>query len=160
MALAWRTHLAGRGMSPATINRRLSALRALTALGRTLGLIAWKIEIQNVRAAAYRDTRGPQRAGVIALLAAAAAQTGQRQAARDVALVRLLQRGRPRKRCLQARRWGLQRCVPCAPAWFLGGPYFSREPPFGLGRRDAMTSEGPRSKRPRQFVQRSYDDDD
>lgn len=90
LALAWRAHLAGRGMSPATINRRLSALRALTALGRTLGLITWKIEIQNVRAAAYRDTRGPQRAGVIALLAAAAAQTVPGKAARDGALLRLL----------------------------------------------------------------------
>ena len=90
LALAWRAHLAGRGMSPATINRRLSALRALTALGRTLGLITWKIEIQNVRATAYRDTRGPQRAGVIALLAAAAAQTVPGKAVRDVALLRLL----------------------------------------------------------------------
>jgi integrase/recombinase XerC len=90
MALAWRSHLVGLGRSPATINRRLSALRAVVALARTLGLITWGLDIKNLRAEAYRDTRGPERKGVQALLAAAETQAERRKAARDVALIRLL----------------------------------------------------------------------
>jgi integrase/recombinase XerC len=90
LALAWRSHLVGLGRSPATINRRLSALRAVVALARTLGLITWGLDIKNLRAEAYRDTRGPERKGVLALLAAATSQSDRRKAARDVALVRLL----------------------------------------------------------------------
>jgi integrase/recombinase XerC len=78
------------GRAPATINRRLSALRALVALGRTLGLIAWNIDIRNLRSEAYRDTTGPKRVGVVALLAAASVQVDMRKAARDVAAIRLL----------------------------------------------------------------------
>lgn len=37
--LAYRAHLLERGLSPATINRRLSAVRSLVKLARTLGLV-------------------------------------------------------------------------------------------------------------------------
>lgn len=90
VALGWRSHLVGLGRSPATINRRLSSLRSMVALGRTLGLINWGIDIRNLPAQSYKDTRGPQREGIVALLATASAQVDRRKAARDVALVRLL----------------------------------------------------------------------
>lgn len=90
LALAWRSHLIEEGRSPSTVNRKLSALRALVALGRTLGLVVWRLDIRNLPSEVYRDTRGPQRDGVVAMLAAAAAQTDRRKALRDVALLRLL----------------------------------------------------------------------
>ena len=34
--------------APATINRKLSALRAVTKLGRMLGLISWQIDVKNL----------------------------------------------------------------------------------------------------------------
>ncbi len=89
LALAYRSAMVEAGRSPATINRRLSAVRSLVALARTLGLIGWALEIRNVRSEAYRDTRGPQTTGIEALLAAARRQE-ERKAARDVAMVRLM----------------------------------------------------------------------
>jgi integrase/recombinase XerC len=89
LALAYKADLLGRGLAPATINRRLAALRSLVKLGRTLGLVAWSLEVEGVRAEAYRDTRGPGQAGFRRLLD----QLGQRQdpkALRDRALLRLL----------------------------------------------------------------------
>lgn len=90
IALAWRSEMIGSGLAPATVNRRLSALRALVALARTLGLVTWRIDIRNVRATAYRNTAGPRRDGVARLVAVAAAQADRPKAARDVALIRLL----------------------------------------------------------------------
>jgi integrase/recombinase XerC len=90
LALAWRSHLMALGRAPATINRRLSALRALADLGRMLGVITWGIEVRNLPAQSYRDTKGPQRTAVVALLDAASAQPDVRKAKRDAALVRLL----------------------------------------------------------------------
>jgi integrase/recombinase XerC len=78
-----------RGPQAATINRRLAALRSLVKLANTLGLVSWTLTVENVRAQAYRDTRGPGRDGFKAMLAAAQAQRG-RKALRDVALLRLL----------------------------------------------------------------------
>jgi integrase/recombinase XerC len=89
LALAYRSHMVGAGRSPATVNRRLSALRSLNALARTLGLVTWTLEVRNVKSEAYRDTRGPQLDGVTALLAAAKRQAGTK-ALRDVAMIRLL----------------------------------------------------------------------
>ncbi len=53
----------GRRPSANTINRRLTALRSLVKLGRTLGLVSFTLEVQSVKADPYRDTRGPGRAG-------------------------------------------------------------------------------------------------
>jgi len=62
-ALAYKTHLLERGLSAATVNRRLAALRSLVKLGRTLGLIPWTLEIQGMKSETYRDTKGPGRSG-------------------------------------------------------------------------------------------------
>ncbi len=59
IALQYRKHLLERNLQSTTINRRLAALRSLTEMARTLGIITWKLEIKNQKTEAYRDTRGP-----------------------------------------------------------------------------------------------------
>lgn len=86
---AYRMQMEEQGLSPSTINRRLSALRSLTKFGRQFGLINWKIEIENVRAASYRDTRGPGRERVYLLIEALRKQ-GSPKAKRDLAIVMLM----------------------------------------------------------------------
>src|SRR5215470_10002711 len=68
LALAYRTHLMERELAAITINRRLTALRPIIKLARTLGLIPWTLEIQGLKTEVYRDTRGPGRNGFRALL--------------------------------------------------------------------------------------------
>ena len=58
MVLAYRTHLLERGLSPKTINRHLSSLRSMVKLGRVLGMVSWSLEVESIKSAAYRDTRG------------------------------------------------------------------------------------------------------
>lgn len=87
--LAYRTHLVERGLQSATINRRLAALRSLVTLARTLGQVPWTLEVSNLKAERYRDTRGPGRAGVRLLLDALEDRPVAR-ACRDRAAVRLL----------------------------------------------------------------------
>lgn len=89
VALAYRAHMVERTLAPATINRRLSALRSLVTLGNTLGLISWKLQIDNVRSELYRDTRGPGRDAVKAMTKIAAARGGMK-GLRDAAILRLL----------------------------------------------------------------------
>lgn len=89
LALGYRAHLVEGKLSPATINRRLAALRSLVRLARTLGLVSWTLEVSDLRRQPYRDTRGPSRATFLRLLE----KLGERQgpkAIRDLALVRLL----------------------------------------------------------------------
>ena len=68
--LAYRTAMTEAGLAPATIAQRLAAIRSLVKLARTLGLVAWQIEIASPKVRAYRDTRGPGTDGVRAMLAA------------------------------------------------------------------------------------------
>jgi integrase/recombinase XerC len=70
LALAYRTHLMERELAAITINRRLTALRSMIKLARTLGLIPWTLEIQGLKTEGYRDTRGPGRNGFRALASA------------------------------------------------------------------------------------------
>lgn len=88
IALQYKGNLVAAGRSPATVNRRLSALRSVVALAKTLGLVAWTLEVPNEKAQTYRDTRGPGRGGVRALLDAI--QGDGPKALRDRAIVRLL----------------------------------------------------------------------
>ena len=87
-ALAYRADLLERHLSAATVNRRLAALRSLVKVGRTLGLVPWELEVENLEAEPYRDTRGPGVDGFRRMLAAVEG-TGLK-ARRDRALLRLL----------------------------------------------------------------------
>jgi len=89
LAFSYKTHLVERGLQAATINRRLAALRSLTHLARTFGLVPWKLEVQNVRAEAYRDTRGPGKQGFRCLLEEVGRKK-TKKTIRDKAILRLL----------------------------------------------------------------------
>lgn len=65
LLLEWQDEQLAAGRAPFTVNRRLSALRSLVKLGRTLGLINWALDVQGVRGArGVRDMRGPTELGV------------------------------------------------------------------------------------------------
>ncbi|MCI0343744.1 MAG: tyrosine-type recombinase/integrase [Planctomycetales bacterium] len=83
------SRLLERGLAPATINRRITALRSLVRLGRLLGHVPWTLEIPSVRAEAYGDTRGPGREGFRGLLAQLVDRDDPK-ARRDRAVLRLL----------------------------------------------------------------------
>ena len=89
LALDYRADLLARGLAAATINRRLAALRSFVKVGRIIGLVPWSLEVQNMKAEAYRDTKGPGRPGVVLLLEEAQKRQGKK-ALRDRALLRLL----------------------------------------------------------------------
>jgi integrase/recombinase XerC len=63
LVLDYKACLLERQLTPATINRRLAALRSLVKLARTLGLISWRLEVEGMKSEGYRDTRGPGRVG-------------------------------------------------------------------------------------------------
>ena len=129
LTLLYRAHLQSRGLSPATINRRLAALRSLVKLARTLGLVGWILEVDGLRSEAYRDTRGPGTSGYRQLLAQLDGQTDPRSI-RDRAIVRLLY------------DLGLRRAEVCRldladfePAGATGGPGLKV---LGKGRREKV----------------------
>lgn len=84
------------GMAPATINRRLCALRSVIKVLRTAGQTSWVPEVPGVKGKRYRDTRGAGDDGVRSLLHVieadmASERRGTRwQAYRDMAMVRLM----------------------------------------------------------------------
>jgi integrase/recombinase XerC len=87
-ALGYRQNLLVRRLAPATVNRRLAALRALVKLARTVGLLTWMLTIPGLRAEPYRDTAGPGKEGVRKLLAQVTGRTDAK-ALRDLAILRL-----------------------------------------------------------------------
>jgi integrase/recombinase XerC len=56
IALAFEQDLIERGLQPSTVNRRLAALRSVTCVASTLGMIPWKVQIKNEKTMPYRDT--------------------------------------------------------------------------------------------------------
>ncbi len=89
LALGYRNDMVSRGLQPATVNRRLAALRSLVRLGNTLGLVSWRLDVEAVDSVTYRDTRGPGRDGVRAMVGQAKAR-GDPKGLRDLAILRLL----------------------------------------------------------------------
>lgn len=89
LALLWRAAMVDAGLSPATINRRLAALRSLVKLARTLGMVPWTLEVEGLEAKAYRDTRGPGTEGMRAMLGHLAGRQDAK-GVRDRAVLRCL----------------------------------------------------------------------
>jgi integrase/recombinase XerC len=87
-ALGYKADLIGRGLAAATVARRLAALRSIVKLARTLGQVAWTLEVEAPRSEPLRDTAGPGRGGYRAMLEAAAGDDPK--ATRDRAIVRTL----------------------------------------------------------------------
>ena len=87
--LAFRADMIESGLTAATINRRLAAVRSAVKLGRTLGFTSWTPEIDSLKSQPYRDTHGPGLEGTRAMLAKAREQDPVK-AARDSALIRLM----------------------------------------------------------------------
>jgi len=59
LVLEFKNWLVQKDLSSATVSVRISALKSLAQLGRTLGKIAWSIEIKPPKVEGYRDTKGP-----------------------------------------------------------------------------------------------------
>lgn len=59
VALRYRTALLTAGLASATVSRRLAALKSFVKLARTLGLVAWSIEVARPRPEARQDRSGP-----------------------------------------------------------------------------------------------------
>lgn len=89
-ALEYRAALESRALSPATISRRLAALRSLVRVAGLLGVVEWRLDAAGPRVLPFKDTRGCGFAGYCAMLRAAAAQRDPTKARRDVALMRCL----------------------------------------------------------------------
>ena len=89
LLLGYRSHMIEQGLTPATVNRRLSAVRAAVRLARTLGFTSWAPEVDSMKVQSYRDTAGPGLDGTRTMLARARAQDAVK-AARDVAIIRLM----------------------------------------------------------------------
>lgn len=89
LVLGYRAGLLERGLAPATINRKLSALRSLVKVARMIGTVTFAIDVEDVRSAPYRDTRGPGVQGYRAMLEALQGRQDAK-GARDRAILRLL----------------------------------------------------------------------
>lgn len=87
--IEYRASMLEAKLAPATVNRRLSAIRSIVKFARQVGLTDWRPEIDGVKSQAYRDTAGPGVDGTRALLKAAGDQPVLK-AKRDVAMVRML----------------------------------------------------------------------
>ncbi len=88
LLLLFRAHMVDEGLTPSTINRRLSAVKSAVKLGRTLGLTTWVPEVDGLKCQSYRDTTGPGLSGTKSMLLTARGQNAI-AAARDAVIIRL-----------------------------------------------------------------------
>ena len=86
VGLSYLAACTSRGLASATCARRIAALRSLTQVARLVGAITWTLELPTPQVVAYRDTRGPGRAGFLRLIAAADLQADPKRS-RDLAIL-------------------------------------------------------------------------
>jgi len=89
LVLDYRNRFVEQGRAAATVNLRLAAVRSLVKMARMTGLVSWTIEVQALKAEAYRDTRGVGQGGYRRLLAELDKRTDAK-GVRDRAILRLM----------------------------------------------------------------------
>jgi integrase/recombinase XerC len=90
IALGYRAELQRRELAPATVARRLAAIRSMIKVARTIGRITWSIDVESPRIRPYRETRGPGHEGFRKLTAKARGNGCGPAGKRDLALMRLM----------------------------------------------------------------------
>jgi len=91
LALKYKTFLVEeKRLQPTTVNRKLAALRSLTDMAYTLGMINWKVRVKNQKIVSpIRDTRGPGKTGVQKIREEISKRTDPK-GLRDKAIIHLL----------------------------------------------------------------------
>jgi len=135
-ALAYQEYLKTLGLQPATMNRRLAALRALVDAGETVGAINWTLKVKSVKAQSYKDTRGPGLPALRKLLDSI--DDTRPQDVRDRAMIRLLfDLALRRKELCGLLLSDLERDADPPKLWILGKGRTEKEavtlPPSSLG---------------------------
>ena len=97
VVLDYKSKLIEKKLKPATVNRRLAAIRSLTAIGRKIGVCNYTLEdVKAEKYQAYRDTTGIDKDAIVRVLnlakEARVANThrSRLKGIRDYALLRLL----------------------------------------------------------------------
>jgi len=93
LAIGYRKAMEARGLSAATVARRLAALRSVVELAATLGRITWSLRVPSPRIEPFRDVRGPGRDGWRLLVGLGSAECKSiiaTKGCRDLAIIRLL----------------------------------------------------------------------
>jgi integrase/recombinase XerC len=89
IALAYRAALIDRRLAPATVARRLAALRSMVKVARLIGRTNWTLDVEGPRVEPRRDMRGPDLVDVRLLWRAADSGDGPRER-RDRLVIALL----------------------------------------------------------------------
>ena len=98
LVISYKAKLIERELKEATINRRLAAIKSLTAMGRKIGVCNYTLgDVKGEKVRAYRDTSGVDRDTFVKVLSipdalkdAAYSQRSKIKGIRDYALLRLL----------------------------------------------------------------------
>lgn len=89
VVLKYKAHLIKKELAEATVNRRISAIKSMTAMGRKLGVCTFTLEdIKGEKVEAYRDTTGIPAMDYAKVLALVDRSTLKGK--RDYAILRLL----------------------------------------------------------------------
>ena len=86
---AYRNELFKQGLSPATVNRRISAIKSLVEMGKIFDICNYDLEIiKNEKVKPYRDTKGVELSQMVQIFNVI--DTSTLIGKRDVAMMRLL----------------------------------------------------------------------
>lgn len=89
VVLKYKAHLIKKELAEATVNRRISAIKSMTAMGRKLGVCTFTLEdIKGEKVSSYRDTTGIPATDYAKVLALVDRSTLKGK--RDYAILRLL----------------------------------------------------------------------
>ena len=118
LVIGWISHQRELGRAAATINRRLSSLRKLCDICQRLEIIDWTVRADSLPSQPYRDTSGPGRLGMDALIEHAKAKAISPKGKRDWALIALLYSEacpapKPRRSTWPTSTLGIERSGSC-----------------------------------------------